>query len=69
MSLELSAATWRKSSHSGGNGGNCVEMAFTEGATAVRDSKLGSESPVLAFPATAVTKFIAAAKVGEFDGV
>jgi hypothetical protein len=26
----LSAATWRKSSRSGGNGGSCVELAVVE---------------------------------------
>lgn len=31
------SATWRKSSHSGGNGGNCVELRNT--LDAVRDSK------------------------------
>jgi hypothetical protein len=25
--MDLSRATWRKSSHSGGNGGQCVEVA------------------------------------------
>ena len=29
----VSAATWRKSSYSGGNGGQCVELAITEGRT------------------------------------
>jgi hypothetical protein len=29
---------WRRSSHSGG-GNDCVEIAFTGGATALRDSK------------------------------
>ncbi|OZM74547.1 DUF397 domain-containing protein [Amycolatopsis antarctica] len=35
---ELAAVRWRTSSHSGG-GNDCVEVAFTGGATAVRDSK------------------------------
>jgi hypothetical protein len=30
---------WRKSSHSGGNGGNCIEVASLPGVVAVRDSK------------------------------
>ncbi|MER7547773.1 DUF397 domain-containing protein [Spirillospora sp. NPDC127506] len=30
---------WRKSSHSGGNGGECVELASAPGVVAVRDSK------------------------------
>jgi len=36
----LSRAVWRKSSHSGGNGGQCVEVARNVPArVAVRDSK------------------------------
>ncbi|GAA2138763.1 DUF397 domain-containing protein [Actinomadura napierensis] len=30
---------WRKSSHSGGNGGECVEVAELGGTIGVRDSK------------------------------
>ncbi|QXJ23299.1 DUF397 domain-containing protein [Actinomadura graeca] len=30
---------WRKSSHSGGEGGQCVELAVVGDAVAVRDSK------------------------------
>ncbi|TDC53014.1 DUF397 domain-containing protein [Actinomadura sp. KC345] len=37
--MDLSNATWRKASHSGENGGNCVELAGLPGAVAVRDSK------------------------------
>jgi hypothetical protein len=33
-----SQVQWRKASHSGG-GNDCVEVAFTSGGTAVRDSK------------------------------
>jgi|tagenome__1003787_1003787.scaffolds.fasta_scaffold18005500_2 uncharacterized protein DUF397 len=38
-SQDLSAATWRKSSHSNGQGGNCVEVAPGFAAVPVRDSK------------------------------
>ncbi|WP_431889262.1 DUF397 domain-containing protein [Nocardiopsis alba] len=31
--------TWRKSSYSGGNGGNCVEACSTEKGAAVRDTQ------------------------------
>lgn len=38
--MDLSRAAWRKSSHSGGNGGQCVEVARNlSGVVAVRDSK------------------------------
>ncbi|MFF0521837.1 DUF397 domain-containing protein [Actinomadura nitritigenes] len=37
--MDLTTATWRKSSHSGGTGGECVELASAPGIIAVRDSK------------------------------
>jgi uncharacterized protein DUF397 len=38
--MDLTRAEWRKSSRSGGNGGNCVEVARNiPGIVAVRDSK------------------------------
>jgi hypothetical protein len=33
------AASWRKSSYSGNNGGDCVEVGMTPGAVLVRDTK------------------------------
>jgi hypothetical protein len=37
---DLSSVTWRKSSYSGGNGGECVEVAvLPDACRAVRDSK------------------------------
>jgi hypothetical protein len=42
--------TWRKSSYSGGNGGNCVEVGAPAeaGRVLVRDTK-DRQGPVLAF--------------------
>jgi hypothetical protein len=38
--MDLSNAIWRKSSYSGGNGGDCVEVAvLPDSRRAVRDSK------------------------------
>ena len=38
--MDLTRAEWRKSSRSGGNGGDCVEVARNiPGIVAVRDSK------------------------------
>jgi hypothetical protein len=46
---DLTGAVWRKSTRSGGNGGNCVEVATNlPGTVAVRDSK-DAAGPVLAF--------------------
>jgi hypothetical protein len=36
---DLSRAVWRKSSYSGDNGGQCVEIAANPGWAAIRDSK------------------------------
>ena len=35
---QLDGRTWRKSSYSGSNGGNCIEITTTPGTVAVRDS-------------------------------
>nr|WP_205718843.1 DUF397 domain-containing protein [Actinomadura sp. WMMA1423] len=37
--MNLTTAGWRKSSYSGGTGGECVEVAAVEGQLLVRDSK------------------------------
>lgn len=61
----LTATMWIKSSYSGDNGGNCVEVApgFT-GVVPVRDSK-DPHGPTLAFNNTAWTTFITAIKTGH----
>ena len=58
---------WRKSSYSGGNGGDCVEVAVLPGGgRAVRDSK-DPEGPTLAFTETEWAAFLAGARDGQFD--
>jgi hypothetical protein len=48
----LSAAAWRTSSYSGGNGGGCVEVARNlPGVVAVRDSKDPAGPALLLSPA------------------
>ncbi|MUN42288.1 DUF397 domain-containing protein [Actinomadura litoris] len=47
--MDLNKATWRKSSHSGGTGGECVEMASAPGLVAIRDSK-DPHGPKLVIP-------------------
>ncbi|HEY8414914.1 MAG TPA: DUF397 domain-containing protein [Thermaerobacter sp.] len=37
--MDLKSAVWRKSSHSGGNGGDCVELADLTPEVGIRDSK------------------------------
>lgn len=62
---DLSAARWVKSSYSGSNGGDCVEVApgFT-GVVPVRDSK-DPQGPALVFPTTAWNEFVTAIRDGE----
>ena len=63
----MTNATWRKSSYSGGNGGNCVEVALLpDDSRAVRDSK-DPDGPVLTFTSDDWRAFTAAIKTGEFD--
>ena len=45
---QLDGRTWRKSSHSGSNGGNCIEITAAPGTVAIRDSN-NPGGPVLTF--------------------
>ncbi|MDF3303144.1 DUF397 domain-containing protein [Streptomyces cyaneofuscatus] len=74
MTQEL---TWRKSSYSGQNGGDCIEWAVnpSPGSTGpqqddvlVRDSK-NKSGPRFAFSAAAWNGFVTAAVNGEFGDV
>ncbi|MFF8810994.1 DUF397 domain-containing protein [Streptomyces pactum] len=59
---DLSAAVWRKSTYSNGNGGECVEVADGfPGLVPVRDSK-DPAGPVLVFPAASWQAFVDWAK-------
>jgi hypothetical protein len=44
----LDRPAWRKSSYSGSNGGNCIEVAAASNMVGVRDSK-DELGPILAF--------------------
>ncbi|MET9499741.1 DUF397 domain-containing protein [Streptomyces sp. NPDC006552] len=57
-------AQWRKSSYSGTNGGECVEVATLPAAVAVRDSKNLDAGPFRVAP-DAFTAFVAAAARGR----
>ncbi|MFG1877855.1 DUF397 domain-containing protein [Sphaerisporangium sp. NPDC049003] len=73
--MDLSNATWRKSSYTGSNGGNCVEVAEFTGVTdgpgdteliAVRDSK-NPDGPKLFFTPAEWDAFVNGVKANEFD--
>ena len=56
----------RKSSYSDDKE-HCVEIAPAERAVLVRDTKDHGTGPILAFPGTPWTAFLAAVRAGEFD--
>ena len=59
---DLSNTTWRKSSYSNGQGGDCVEVADgVPGFVPVRDSK-NPTGPALFFPPAAWRTFVADVK-------
>ena len=66
LQVDLSGAQWRKSTRSGPWTDNCVEVAFVDGAIAVRDSK-NPEQRALIFTAGEWDAFVGGAKDGEFD--
>lgn len=65
--MDLTSAEWRKSSRSGANGGNCIEVASNlPHIIAVRDSKDPS-GPVLAVAPEDWQSFTASVKAGRSD--
>lgn len=62
--LDLSGARWRKSSRSSDKA-NCVEVAVTTGAVAVRDSKHPTGGTLIVTPPT-WTAFATALRANEF---
>ncbi|MGW0803527.1 DUF397 domain-containing protein [Nonomuraea sp. NPDC002799] len=63
--VDLTAAVWRTSSLSGGNG-QCVEVAVVGERIAVRDSKNRAGS-VLLFTPDEWRAFTGGVRLGEFD--
>ena len=59
--MEDSSMTWRTSTYSSGNGGNCVEVASATGSVAVRDTK-DRDGGTLSIPADAWAKFTSSLK-------
>jgi Domain of unknown function (DUF397) len=70
--VDLNGAAWRTSSYSGGNGGQCVQVATITSRQhgpgricAVRDSK-DPGGAVLAFETAQWRRFTAGIKAGQF---
>lgn len=64
MNLDLRGTVWRKSSYSGGTGGNCVELTYVNGYAGVRDSK-HTAGEALVFPVQQLSEFLAGVKEGR----
>ncbi|MCX5390387.1 DUF397 domain-containing protein [Streptomyces sp. NBC_00094] len=60
----LAGARWRKSSYSGDNGGDCIEVADLTAHIAVRDSK-NPEGPAFRATPAAFAAFVSAAAGGR----
>ncbi|MEV6342110.1 DUF397 domain-containing protein [Actinoplanes sp. NPDC051851] len=66
LRVDLSRARWLRSAGGDAADGNSVEVAFVDGAIAVRDSK-NPAGPALIFTAAEWDAFVGGAKDGEFD--
>lgn len=64
MTIDLSQVRWRKSSRSASTA-DCVELAVTARARAVRDSK-NTAGGTLTFDAASFTGFLTEVKTGRF---
>jgi Domain of unknown function (DUF397) len=65
--MDLTGAEWRKSSFSGNNGGNCVEVARNlPGVVAVRDSKDPGGGALVITPEE-WRKFVTGVMAGKVD--
>lgn len=62
----LTSPHWRKSSHSGDTGGECVEVAALAPAIGIRDSK-NPHGPVLLLPGTHWKTLTRRIKDGQYD--
>ncbi|QUH01395.1 DUF397 domain-containing protein [Saccharopolyspora erythraea] len=63
---DLARAEWRKSSRSGGNGGQCVEVAVTPTTVGVRDTK-DRAGGTLVLSARCWAGFVSGVRDGRFD--
>ncbi|MFF4476203.1 DUF397 domain-containing protein [Streptomyces sp. NPDC021218] len=61
----MAAAVWRRSSYSGPEGNECVEVADLRTHIAVRDSK-NTTGPVLTFPVEGFASFVSEVKAGRW---
>ena len=65
--MDVTNVRWRKSSFSGGNGGNCVEVADHDGMILVRDTKEHGHGPIHRYTPAGWRAFVAGVRAGKFD--
>jgi Domain of unknown function (DUF397) len=66
--MDLTSATWRKSTYSSNNGGNCVMVAVNlPGVVALQDSK--NPGPALVVEPEVFAAFVQGIKSGEFSNL
>jgi hypothetical protein len=63
---DFTHAVWRKSTRSGDNGGQCVEVAFLDTVVGLRDSKDRGRGAVLIFALGEWGAFVAGTVDGKF---
>ena len=63
---DMSSLRWRKSTRSGAEGGDCVEVAGLRAAIAVRDSK-NPRGPMLSFTRPVFRTLARDIRAGRFD--
>jgi hypothetical protein len=64
----MSNAGWRKSTHSGSQGGNCVEVGqAADGRMLVRDTKHHGRGPVHRYTTAQWRAFVTEVRNGQFD--
>ncbi|MEU9453646.1 DUF397 domain-containing protein [Streptomyces sp. NPDC048277] len=66
-SSEHTLTGWYKSSYSGGDQGDCLEVARGHATVPVRDSKAGSTGPALVFSADGWAAFVGAVRDGRIS--
>lgn len=59
---DFSVSRWRKSSHSNGDGGSCVEVGMGDGIIPVRDTKQGRDGETLVFSGPTWARFVTSLK-------
>ncbi|GAA0259140.1 hypothetical protein GCM10009527_063890 [Actinomadura nitritigenes] len=65
--MDLNNISWRKSSHSTNNGGQCVELGALPNAVVARDSK-DPDGPRLVFDRRAFAEFLTSVERWSPDG-